>query len=219
MAAALLILGVRSWESLRPAYIQFARQGSIPPPATASQPLVAQTGVEGLAIGFTPEVMRWASQISAWSRRSGLPPNLIAAVMQVESCGDPQALSPSGALGLFQVMPFHFRPGDDPLDPDTNAGRGLQYLADGLRQAGGRVDLALAGYNGGHVQISRPQADWPAETQRYVRWTTGILDGLGHQGRENPGLDAWLAAGGSHLCEQASRHTTPSVASLDPVSH
>ncbi len=161
---------------------------------------------------------RWARQIQAWSASSGLSPDLIAAVMQVESCGDPQARSPSGALGLFQVMPFHFRPGDDPFDPETNASRGLQYLADGLRQASGQIDLALAGYNGGHSQITRPPSEWPAETQRYVHWATGILDGVHLPRDENPGLQAWLAAGGSHLCDEASRYDPASVARIDSLS-
>jgi soluble lytic murein transglycosylase-like protein len=134
--------------------------------------------------------------------------------MQVESCGDPQAESPSGALGLFQVMPFHFKPADDPLDPETNAARGLGYLAEGLRQAQGRVDLALAGYNGGHGLISRPPDAWPDETRRYVGWTTSILAGLEAASTYSPGLQAWLAAGGQRLCAQASLIAGPAIANV-----
>ena len=40
-------------------------------------------------------------------------------------------------------------------DPDTNAARGLAYLALGLQRGGGDAGLALAGYNGGHSQIGK----------------------------------------------------------------
>ncbi|MEW5941929.1 MAG: transglycosylase SLT domain-containing protein, partial [Chloroflexota bacterium] len=70
---------------------------------------------------FTPEVQHWGNQILAWSADFGLDPNLAATVLQIESCGDPRALSRSGAMGLFQVMPFHFYSTDDPYHPDTNA--------------------------------------------------------------------------------------------------
>ena len=94
--------------------------------------------------------------------------------MQIESCGDPGARSGAGAQGLFQVMPFHFASGEAALDPETNARRGLGYLARSLELAGGRVDLALAGYNGGHSRISQSAELWPDETRRYVAWGSAI---------------------------------------------
>ncbi|MBI1856315.1 MAG: transglycosylase SLT domain-containing protein [Chloroflexi bacterium] len=50
----------------------------------------------------------WAAAISRWANASNLDPNLVAVVMQIESCGNPSARSSAGAMGLFQVMPFHF---------------------------------------------------------------------------------------------------------------
>jgi len=152
---------------------------------------------------FTPEVQQWSTSIVSWAQAYGLPPQLVAIVMQIESCGDPQAISPSGAQGLFQVMPFHFGPDEDMLLPETNAARGLDYLQQAYRLADGRTDLTLAGYNGGHSQISRSSDTWPEETRRYVHWGTGIWDDLqaGHS-RSNT-LDDWLSAGGSRLCQGA----------------
>ncbi len=77
---------------------------------------------------FTPEVQYWAPRILKWAQAADIDPNLVATVMQIESCGDPRALSRSGAIGLFQVMPYHFTASDDPYSPDTNALRGLDYL-------------------------------------------------------------------------------------------
>ena len=162
---------------------------------------------------FTPEVQHWAPSIRHWADEYGLPADLIAVVIQIESCGDPHALSPAGASGLFQVMPFHFRPGEDPFDADTNATRGLEYLADGLRLASGEPALALAGYNGGHGVIGLPPSDWADETQRYVTWGEGILDEARAGLRSSPRLEAWLAAGGDRLCREARRHQASTQAS------
>lgn len=111
----------------------------------------------------------WEGLITFFATERQMDPNLAAVVMQIESCGDPMAVSPSGALGLFQVMPFHFSGGQDSLDPETNARAGLDYLAEALRLANGKVDLALAGYNGGHSVINLPAGLWPNETRRYVK--------------------------------------------------
>ncbi len=156
-----------------------------------------------LSTAFTPQVMRWEQHIQRWAIESGLNPNLIAAVMQIESCGDPGAQSPSGALGLFQVMPYHFLAGDNPLDPDTNALRGLTYLSIGYDLAKGDSDLALAGYNGGHGLIGMPPRQWPEETQRYVAWGGGLLNDIASGRVPSPTLSRWLQAGGDSLCSQA----------------
>lgn len=156
-----------------------------------------------LAPLFTPQVMKWEFAIRRWSAAAGLDPNLVAVVIQIESCGDPEAVSSSGALGLFQVMPFHFEPGDQPLDVETNARRGVAYLARSWELAGGRRDLALAGYNGGHGVIRRPPDSWPAETRRYVSWGNGILGDIAAGLPESASLRAWLDAGGERLCHRA----------------
>lgn len=153
---------------------------------------------------FTPEVQRWSSEIQTWSASFGVPAPLIATVMQIESCGNPRAQSAAGAQGLFQVMPFHFAPDDVPLDPETNARRGLAYLARSLELADGRVDLALAGYNGGHSRIEQSPELWPDETRRYVAWGSAIYADAAAGQAESPALESWLRAGGDRLCHSAS---------------
>jgi len=156
---------------------------------------------------FTPEVRYWATNIQEWATDYQLDPNLVATVMQIESCGLPSAASSAGAQGLFQVMPSHFSADeqDAMLDPDINAKRGLGYLALGLTRAGGDAGLALAGYNGGHGQIGRDQSLWPAETRRYWYWGTGIYaDALSGQTTSSR-LGEWLQAGGASLCKRAAQ--------------
>lgn len=169
----------------------------------AAPPL--DTSAAGLSPVFTPEVQYWAPQIRRWSQEFDLDPNLIATVMQIESCGDPQATSRAGARGLFQVMPFHFHPGEDPYHPNTNALRGLGYLRQALQRAQGDVTRALAMYNGGPGVLSWPMAYWPAETQRYVAWGSGIYADARAGKSESPTLARWLAAGGASLCRRAHR--------------
>ena len=152
---------------------------------------------------FTPEVQRWAVQIERWAEEYNLPAELVAIVMQIESCGDPTAVSSAGARGLFQVMPFHFGAGEDWMDSEINAARGMEYLARSYQLSNEKIDLTLAGYNGGHSVIARHPSSWPAETQRYVYWGSGIWGDLGNDTIPSPTLNEWLVAGGEHLCRRA----------------
>ncbi len=154
---------------------------------------------------FRPEVRAWSDSIARWATASGLDPNLVAVVMQIESCGDPRALSRSGAMGLFQVMPFHFHVSDDPYDPDTNALRGLTYLKRALEAANGDPRLALAGYNGGIGVIHRAEWLWPAQTARYVQFGAPIYEDARRGATASPMLEAWYHRYGANLCQQAAQ--------------
>jgi soluble lytic murein transglycosylase-like protein len=156
-----------------------------------------------LASLFSPAVLRWDEEIVDWASEHNLDPNLVATVMQIESCGNDHALSPAGAMGLFQVMPYHFAESEDSYDADTNANRGLNYLAASLQSFGGDAAMALAGYNGGINGASRPQSAWAQETIDYKYWGENIYaDALA--GRSNSAaLEEWYAAGGASLCAQA----------------
>ncbi len=170
-----------------------ARPQSSPAPASTTQ----------LAPLFTPEVQFWAADIHRWAGEWALPPNLVATVMQIESCGNPRAVSPADARGLFQVMPYHFAPGEDPFNPDTNARRGLAYLRRALDEFDSDVRLALAAYNGGLQGAQRAEASWADETRRYVIWGTGIWEDAQAGRAHSATLNEWLAHGGASLCRQA----------------
>lgn len=178
--------------------IEIAQAETSPSPPSA----IAGSSSSGIAPLFTPEVKAWEDQILAWSEKYSLDPNLIATVMQIESCGYVRARSYAGAMGLFQVMPYHFMEGENPYQPSTNAKRGLGYLRQSL-QAGGTPRLALAGYNGGIAGAQKPLESWPDETHRYIYWGVAIYEdarnGLDHSSR----LDEWLARGGASLCKLA----------------
>ena len=171
------------------------------PAPEAAAPVAAVGGISPL---FTREVQHWAPQIVAWAAEFGLDPNMAATVMQIESCGDPNAVSSAGAQGLFQVMPFHFSAGEAMQDPNTNARRGMAYLAQGMEMTGGDTGLTFAGYNGGHGTAAKGWAAWANETQRYYTWSTGIYEDAVAGAASSDILDQWLAAGGASLCRQAS---------------
>ena len=177
-------------------------------PQTSNNPLfeftIASAPVSVLSISpiFTKEVQYWANDIVRWANAASLDPNLVAVVMQIESCGDPRAISRSGAIGLFQVMPFHFHLLDNPFDPDTNALRGLNYLSRSLEAAGGNPRLALAGYNGGIGVIARGEWDWPSETKRYVKIGAPIYEDARSGATSSSAIEQWFGRG-TNLCRQA----------------
>lgn len=191
-----------------------AREGEVGAQASAGSAVagdgLAMNNLDAGAAGgqisavFTPEVRHWEPQIVRWSQTYGVDANLVAIIMQIESCGDPEAVSTAGAQGLFQVMPFHFSAGENARDPETNARRGLSYFMERLNQTGGDVGRAFAGYNGGHVAAAGGWDDWLPETQRYYVWSTGIYQDIVAGNGQSTTIQEWLQAGGASLCRQAA---------------
>ncbi len=180
-----------------PSYPQTSRSIN---PASVDLPPVTTTNISPI---FRIEILHWADSISKWAAASQLDPNLAATVMQIESCGDPRAISSAGAMGLFQVMPFHFSAIDSPYSPETNAARGLAYLAKSLQTAGGIARLALAGYNGGIGLIGRAEWTWPAQTKRYVQYGAPIYEDARNGLASSTALNEWYEKYGVSLCRQA----------------
>jgi soluble lytic murein transglycosylase-like protein len=193
------------------AYSPFVTVNASPLPVPQSDassftfPLAANTSYAqtGLSPIFTAEVQYWGTNIVAWAAEFGLDPNLAATVMQIESCGYARALSRSGAIGLFQVMPFHFSASDSPFDPATNARRGLAYLAKSLERGGGNPRLALAGYNGGIGVIGQGEWNWSDQTRRYVYYGGPIYADASAGLTASNMLNEWYLKYGVSLCRQA----------------
>lgn len=108
---------------------------------------------------------------AAAARRHGLDPELVLAVVSVESGFRPQAVSPKGAQGLMQLMPKTASELGvaDAFDPEQNLDGGVRHLGSLLSQYGGDVRRALAAYNAGQGAVDRHNGVPPyAETRAYV---------------------------------------------------
>ncbi len=105
----------------------------------------------------------------------GVRPELVRAVIQVESGFNPRARSHKGAMGLMQLMPGTASDlgVDNPWDPAQNIRGGVAYLGSLIRQFGDEV-LALAAYNAGPGAVARHGQRVPPyrETQDYVQKIT-----------------------------------------------
>ena len=131
-------------------------------PATR-MPVVAPLEIQKLVADVGPKI--------------GVDPQLILAVIAVESAFDPRAVSPKQALGLMQLMPetaarFGVR---DPFNVTDNVRAGVTYLRELLTLYDGNLTLALAAYNAGEAAVLKyggvPPYD---ETKDYVSRVTRL---------------------------------------------
>lgn len=126
--------------------------------------------------GVVAKTARYESIVAEAAERFAISASWIQAVIDIESHGDPRALSPKGAIGLMQLMPKTYEElrsryalGADPYDPRDSIMAGAAYLREMYDRFG--VSGFLAAYNAGperyqdHLTRDRPL---PLETQAYV---------------------------------------------------
>lgn len=100
-----------------------------------------------------------------------LPPEMVLAVIQIESAFKPYALSYVGAQGYMQVMPFWRneigRPDDNLMELETNLQYGCAILAHYLKREKGNWTRALARYNGSLGKTWYPEKVFNAWQKRW----------------------------------------------------
>jgi soluble lytic murein transglycosylase-like protein len=124
---------------------------------------------------FSPQEIDAA--IDQAASRHNVDPNLVRAVIKVESNFNPNAVSRKGAMGLMQLMPQTARQLNvaNPFDPQQNVDAGVRHLKQLMENYGGDVKLTLAAYNAGQGAVAR-SAGVPhfAETRNYVKRITQL---------------------------------------------
>ena len=152
----------------------------------ASQPMVKASpahnnpNYRGLAVGRQVTADEIDKAITEAAERHNVDPNLVRAIIKVESNYNSNAVSRTGAMGLMQLMPQTARTLSvkNPFDPRQNVDAGVRHLKKLLTNYGGNVQLSLAAYNAGEGAVARNNGVPPfAETRNYVRKITQIYGG------------------------------------------
>lgn len=102
------------------------------------------------------------------AKKYGVDSRMLKAIAGAESSWDPNAKSGAGALGLMQVMPKNFQPGENPFDPRDNIMAGARVYSDAINwesKNGGGLDEVLRYYNGGRRRGSKENIDYPGRVR------------------------------------------------------
>ena len=157
--------GVRSFTDVKPvegSYTRIAKQGR--KTASASCLGLTEASMQKRHELYKPAIRKHA-------QAHGLAPELVSAVMRVESCYDRRAVSRSGARGLMQLMPATaLQLGvNDSFDPEQNIAAGVRYLAQMLARFNHKLELGLAAYNAGPEAVAAYDGVPPyPETVSYI---------------------------------------------------
>jgi soluble lytic murein transglycosylase-like protein len=117
------------------------------------------------------------SLVDDTGQRHRVDPQLIHAIIQVESAYNPNAVSSKGAMGLMQLIPATAdRFGvSNPFNARQNIEGGVTYLKYLLNLFDGDLDLSLAAYNAGEHRVERSNGvPEISETQKYVKKVEGL---------------------------------------------
>ena len=119
------------------------------------------------------ERLHLLKQVHYESRRAGLDPELVLALITVESNFDRFAISSAGAQGMMQIMPFWLdeigHPEDNLFDLATNLRFGCTILSIYLKREKGNMHKALARYNGSVGKHWYPQRVFKALRKTWYR--------------------------------------------------
>jgi soluble lytic murein transglycosylase-like protein len=153
------------------------------PPGVAVRTFAVH-GNEGLRTTTEASAMplehRLHEAVADHAARHALDPDLVRAVIRVESGWNPRAVSRKGAMGLMQLMPATAAEYgvDDPFNPVENIRAGVAYLRHLIDRFDGKTELALAAYNAGPGAVERYHRTVPPyrETQSYVRRIVSVTE-------------------------------------------
>jgi soluble lytic murein transglycosylase-like protein len=166
----------RRWKTVPHANVRAARSAAAEVGQYLDKPLGQQNST--LRNGFTQKDIDEA--INKAADRHNVDPNLVRALVKVESNFNPNAVSRKGAMGLMQLMPQTARQLrlTNPFNPEENIDAGVRHLRELLEHYGGDVRLSLAAYNAGTGAVARSSGiPHYAETRNYVKRITQLYSG------------------------------------------
>ena len=142
--------------------------------ASVSDALASVSISSGSALrGYTTGSAQVDQYLINSATNNGVDPLLLYSIMHQESSFKSHAISPKGARGLMQLMPFTaMRYGvTNIFDPRQNIEGGARYVRFLLDRFDGDINLVLAGYNAGEGAVEKYGWHIPpySETQEYVR--------------------------------------------------
>jgi len=145
---------------------------------SASRNYAASGRVYNTQSALAPNGSEWIDKIVQQAANDhAVDPNLVRAIIKVESNFNPHAVSRKGAIGLMQLMPTTAKSLNvrNPYDPAQNVDAGVRHFKQLLDSYNGNVELSLAAYNAGAGAVRRSRGiPKYSETRNYVKRITGI---------------------------------------------
>lgn len=192
------------------------------PAASSAEPVLPPPpGELRVAIPWLPQtVARFNRVFVSAAEVHGVDPEMLAIVTLVESGGWVGAVSPTGAVGLMQIMPATGKAIGDERgllthetgklgQPEYNIDFGAWYFARMLERfrtedVTETIKRAASAYNGGPTRLAHHLAgegDLSDQTKRYRHWVGDMW--LERHDKFSPTFQEWLAAGGERLVARA----------------
>ena len=164
--------------------------------------------------------MAFEQLIQNAANQYGIPANLLNALVQQESGGQADVVSPAGAIGVMQLMPDTASAlgVDNPYDPAQNINGGAKYLRQQLDRFGD-VSKALAAYNAGPGAVEKYGGIPPyEETQNYVKNIMANAGNTPQFPQQNTPISVNNPVSGNPIMQLMGKFPTPNYDEKLPVN-
>ena len=106
----------------------------------------------------------YGTTVQKAAQANGIPPEILAGLLETENGWKAQGVSSSGARGIAQIMP-QYHPGVNPDDPIASINYAAKYLSSLQRQFGGDMRLAVIAYNAGPGNVAKYRGPIPGDSE------------------------------------------------------